>query len=139
VLASAHEQIRSDIFARGHPSGRNDVAYRKIQTAFAANGAPHSTPTSDPSSKPHGEDQSEPSTPSASPLEVAPPLRSLKTQTGPEQLFDYIERFYNATRSHSTIGYLSPVEFERKVGLAQLAQFGGGLRDFAEGSASQIN
>jgi len=25
---------------------------------------------------------------------------------------------YNATRRHSTIGYLSPVEFERKVGLA---------------------
>jgi transposase InsO family protein len=33
-------------------------------------------------------------------------------------LFDYIERFYNVTRRHSTIGYLSPVEFERKVGLA---------------------
>jgi putative transposase len=33
-------------------------------------------------------------------------------------VFDYIERFYNAVRRHSTIGYLSPVEFERKVGLA---------------------
>src|SRR5205085_5223283 len=33
-------------------------------------------------------------------------------------VFDYIERFYNAIRRHSTIGYLSPVEFERKVGLA---------------------
>ena len=33
-------------------------------------------------------------------------------------VFDYIERFYNATRRHSTIGYPSPVEFERKVGLA---------------------
>jgi putative transposase len=33
-------------------------------------------------------------------------------------VFDYIERFYNATRRHSTIGHLSPVEFERKVGLA---------------------
>ena len=32
-------------------------------------------------------------------------------------VFDYIERFYNATRRHSTIGYLSPVEFERKVRL----------------------
>ena len=32
--------------------------------------------------------------------------------------FDYIERFYNTVRRHSTIGYLSPVEFERKVGLA---------------------
>ena len=33
-------------------------------------------------------------------------------------VFDYIERFYNTTRRHSTIGYLSPVEFERKLGLA---------------------
>ncbi|MCI4677432.1 IS3 family transposase [Rhodoblastus acidophilus] len=33
-------------------------------------------------------------------------------------VFDYIDRFYNTARRHSTIGYLSPVEFERKVGLA---------------------
>ena len=33
-------------------------------------------------------------------------------------VFDYIERFYNTVRRHSTIGYLSPVVFERKVGLA---------------------
>ena len=33
-------------------------------------------------------------------------------------VFDYIERFYNTIRRHSTIGYRSPVEFERKVGLA---------------------
>ena len=33
-------------------------------------------------------------------------------------VFDYIERFYNPVPRHSTIGYLSPVEFERKVGLA---------------------
>ena len=30
----------------------------------------------------------------------------------------YRERFYNTIRRHSTIGYLSPVEFERKVELA---------------------
>ncbi|MDM8007120.1 MAG: IS3 family transposase [Phycisphaerae bacterium] len=28
-------------------------------------------------------------------------------------VFDYIERFYNPTRRHSTIGYLSPVQFEQ--------------------------
>ncbi|WP_376988016.1 IS3 family transposase [Bosea sp. R86505] len=33
-------------------------------------------------------------------------------------VFDYVERFYNTIRRHSTIGYLSPVEFERNVGLA---------------------
>ncbi|QXX76756.1 hypothetical protein MHY1_p00278 (plasmid) [Methylovirgula sp. HY1] len=33
-------------------------------------------------------------------------------------VFDYIERFYNAVRRHSTLGYLSPIEFETKGGLA---------------------
>jgi putative transposase len=33
-------------------------------------------------------------------------------------VFDYIERFYNAVRRHSTLGYLSPIEFEMKAGLA---------------------
>ena len=33
-------------------------------------------------------------------------------------MFDYIERFYNPKRRHSTIGYLSPMEFEMRVGLA---------------------
>ena len=32
-------------------------------------------------------------------------------------VFDYIECFYNPRRRHSTLGYLSPVEFERKAGL----------------------
>ena len=32
-------------------------------------------------------------------------------------VFDYIERFYNAKRKHSTIGYMSPMEFERQAGL----------------------
>ena len=33
-------------------------------------------------------------------------------------VFDYIECFYNPKRRHSTIGYLSPVDFEVKAGLA---------------------
>lgn len=30
-------------------------------------------------------------------------------------VFDYIERFYNPRRRHSTLGYLSPVEFEKEA------------------------
>lgn len=33
-------------------------------------------------------------------------------------VFDYIERFYNPKRRHSTIGYVSPAEFERMAELA---------------------
>jgi putative transposase len=33
-------------------------------------------------------------------------------------VFDYIERFYNPKRRHSTIGYMSPMELERQAGLA---------------------
>jgi putative transposase len=33
-------------------------------------------------------------------------------------VFDYIERFYNPKRRHSTLGYLSPVEFEMNAKLA---------------------
>lgn len=29
-------------------------------------------------------------------------------------VFDYVEIFYNRTRLHSTLGYLSPIEFEQK-------------------------
>ena len=33
-------------------------------------------------------------------------------------VFDYIERFYNRRRRHSTLGYLSPIEFEERAKLA---------------------
>jgi putative transposase len=33
-------------------------------------------------------------------------------------VFDYIERFYSSKRRHSTIGYLGPMEFERRAGFA---------------------
>jgi putative transposase len=32
-------------------------------------------------------------------------------------LFDYVERFYNQRRLHSTIGYMSPAAYEASVGL----------------------
>jgi len=54
---------------------------------------------------------------------------SLKTEridrkayrTGDEakaDVFDYIERFYNPKRRHSTIGFLSPMKLERQAGFA---------------------
>lgn len=30
-------------------------------------------------------------------------------------VFDYIERFYNPTRRHSTLGYVSPIDYERRA------------------------
>ena len=45
--------------------------------------------------------------------------RTYKTrEDARSDVFDYIERFYNIKRRHSTIGYMSPMEFEMKAGLA---------------------
>ena len=33
-------------------------------------------------------------------------------------VFDYIERYYNPRRRHSTLGYVSPIEFENQRRLA---------------------
>ena len=34
-------------------------------------------------------------------------------------VFDYIVRFYNPTRRHSTLGYLSPIDFEKQANIAE--------------------
>ena len=39
---------------------------------------------------------------------------------GKEQLFDYIEVFYNQQRRHSSIGYASPAQFERAADESRL-------------------
>ena len=39
-------------------------------------------------------------------------------------VFDYIECFYNPKRRHSTIGYLSPMEFEMQAGLDRMSAAG---------------
>ena len=38
--------------------------------------------------------------------------------TAKADVFDYIEVFYNGTRRHSTIGYISPIQFEQRMQLA---------------------
>ena len=38
-----------------------------------------------------------------------------------DELFDYIEVFYNQQRRHSAIGYISPAEYERTAKVAQAA------------------
>jgi len=40
---------------------------------------------------------------------------------GKDLAFDYIEVFYNQQRRHSTIGYVSPAEHERRFYAQQLA------------------
>lgn len=37
-----------------------------------------------------------------------------------QSIFEYIEVFYNNQRRHSTLGYVSPAEFERRFYLQQL-------------------
>jgi transposase InsO family protein len=41
--------------------------------------------------------------------------------TAKEQLFDYIEVFYNQQRRHSVLGYISPAEFERAARVVKSA------------------
>ena len=36
-------------------------------------------------------------------------------------VFDYIERFYNPIRRHSTLGYVSPINFEHASLMAEAA------------------
>ena len=48
--------------------------------------------------------------------------RSYLSRTHARQdIFDYIERFYNPRRRHSTLNYLSPAEFEQEVTLGTAA------------------
>lgn len=35
-----------------------------------------------------------------------------------QDVFDYIDRFYNPTHRHSTLGYLSPMDFEKQAHVA---------------------
>jgi putative transposase len=51
--------------------------------------------------------------------ERAEDLKGAKMGKGQAGVFDYIERFYNPKRRHSTIEYVSHVDFERQAGLAQ--------------------
>jgi transposase InsO family protein len=38
-----------------------------------------------------------------------------------DELFDYIEVFYNQQRRHSAIGYISPAEYERTAAVRRAA------------------
>jgi putative transposase len=44
--------------------------------------------------------------------------RHTACEPGQGDVFEYIERFYNPKRRHSTLGYHSPIEFEMQAELA---------------------
>ncbi|MBZ0166398.1 MAG: IS3 family transposase, partial [Candidatus Omnitrophica bacterium] len=35
------------------------------------------------------------------------------------RIFQYVEMYYNQRRAHSTLGFLSPFEFEKRAALTQ--------------------
>jgi putative transposase len=51
-------------------------------------------------------------------LKIERTARKKLSQPGQSRCVRLYRAVYNATRRHSTIGYVSPVEFERKLGLA---------------------
>jgi putative transposase len=52
----------------------------------------------------------------ASTLKAEMPDRLLPTREAARMVvFDYIEGFYNPTRRHSSIGYMSPADYERAI------------------------
>jgi len=44
-----------------------------------------------------------------------PARRDLTLEQARTEIFAYLEGFYNRVRRHSTLGYLSPVEFEQRA------------------------
>jgi putative transposase len=48
-------------------------------------------------------------------------------QQAKRQWFDYIEVFFNQQRSHSTLGYLSPAEFEQRAWKLKMKKMGANL------------
>jgi len=49
-------------------------------------------------------------------------LTRFKTRDEARQaIFEYIEVFYNRTRLHSSLGYMSPVEYEKSLTKEQVA------------------
>jgi hypothetical protein len=58
-------------------------------------------------------------------------------ECGRSDVFDYIERFYNPTRRHSTLGYVSPVQVE-EAGKAQsgVIEIGSRPQGLAEAAVS---
>ncbi|NNB97084.1 IS3 family transposase, partial [Corallococcus exiguus] len=54
-------------------------------------------------------------------LELVYITRFKTREAAKQSLFEYIEVFYNRKRLHSALGYVSPVEYERRAATKRLA------------------
>ncbi|NOJ54672.1 transposase [Myxococcus xanthus] len=54
-------------------------------------------------------------------MELVHTRRFLTREEARRALFDFIEVFYNRKRRHSSLGYISPVEYERTAELRRQA------------------
>ena len=55
---------------------------------------------------------------------LVPYLTSVLKDDFPAKAFYYIETWYNRKRRHSTLGYLSPAEYERRAVLGSASRPG---------------
>lgn len=47
-------------------------------------------------------------------VELVHRIKFMTQEEAKRRIFEYVEMYYNTKRAHSTLGYLSPVEYEKR-------------------------